>query len=110
MWNLINLRFIGTRFAGKFIAGCKAQETTGPQRQSLKGGEGRVSPRGACGMAQGDGSLRPPKMIILSSAPRYQNQGCHIIGDDFDFNWCLNKKFKIPHLFIYILALLFYFF
>ena len=30
---------------GKSDEGCKAQETVGPQRQSLEGGEGGVSPR-----------------------------------------------------------------
>jgi hypothetical protein len=34
-----------TRFVGKSVEGCKTQETVGPQRQSLEGGEGGVSPR-----------------------------------------------------------------
>ena len=47
---------------GKSVEGCKAQETGGPQGQSLEGSEGRrVGPR----------ILRLSKMTILSSAPEY---------------------------------------
>ena len=62
---------------GKSIESCKAQETASPQRQSLEGGEGGVSPGSAKGMALGDGSLRPPKRTILSSALGYQSHRGH---------------------------------
>ena len=60
---------------GKSVEGCKAQEMAHPQRQSLVGGEGGVLPGGAWGTTQRDGSLRPPKRTILSSAPRVSELG-----------------------------------
>ena len=60
---------------GKSVKSCKAEETAGPQRQSLEGGEGGVSPGGAWGTTQRDGSHRPPKRTILSSAPRVSEPG-----------------------------------
>ena len=51
---------------GKSVEGCKAQETAGPQKQSLEGSEGRRARPGI---------LRLPKRTILSSAPRYRGRG-----------------------------------